>query len=234
MTAPAGYPVSGIDVSAWQDPAGDAAIMKGLAFAGIRAVYGTERDARYAAHEAAARKAGLVVIAYAFGRNGDGAAQARTMLAAAPRADLYALDLESDGAAPRMTDSQASAFLAAARGLTPRRVGLYHSESGFPAALGQQFNWIAKWGRVPPRTAWSFWQWQGSPLDRDVFNGTIAQLRSMAGLADATVPEAARLAAAIKKNAAYLANKPADTRPYVKAIGDYTDRLAAMAAAKED
>jgi hypothetical protein len=55
------------------------------------------------------------------------------------------------------------------------------SESGFES-LGQHYNWVAKWGSVPPSGQWLFWQWQGAPLDRNYFNGTMDDLRAFIGL----------------------------------------------------
>ncbi len=186
--------VNGIDISSFQGASNDDTIMDGCAFVGIRACYGAlpwtdglghvhqPQDASYPVHEANARKHKAVVIAYCFGRHQDGARQADVLLAAAPHADLYALDMERDGGSPAMTASQASAFLARMASKTPKKCGLYHSESGFPSGLGEAFRWVAKWGATPPSGPWAFWQFQGSPLDRDRFNGTLAQLRSMAAV----------------------------------------------------
>lgn len=179
------YTVNGIDISVWQSPSSDGSNMDGCEFVGIRACYGTSPDGSYAAHEANARAHGAVVIAYCFGRFGNGPSQADALLATAPHADLYALDLEADAGNPAMTGAQAAAFLAHAKASTGKRVGLYHSESGFPTGLGQEFNWVAKWGSTPPSIPWAFWQWQGSPLDRDYYNGTLDSLRALAGLVTA-------------------------------------------------
>lgn len=206
-TFPAAYPVHGIDVSKWQDPANDGAIMDGLAFVGIRACYGTTPDTAYAAHEANARAHGAVVLAYCFGRYADGSQQAKALVNAAPHADLYVLDMEADGTNQAMTASQASAFFAAIRSLTPKKAGLYHSESGFPTGLGQQFNWVAHWGTTtPPKVPWAIWQFQGSPLDSDVFNGTLDQLKAMAGVDQPAYP-------------ASLGPKPKDATGYISITG---------------
>lgn len=170
---------TGVDISRWQDPAHDADVFKGADFAGIRATYGTAPDTAYAAHEANARKAGAVVIAYCFGRAGDPVAQARATVAAAPHADLYALDVESDGASPGMSAQGAVGWLAGMRGLTGKKLVLYHSESGYPH-VGQDLRWVANWDGQPA-IPWDFWQWSGSPLDRDQFNGTHEQLAALAG-----------------------------------------------------
>jgi hypothetical protein len=139
----------------------------------------------YATHSANFRKAGLIAGAYAFGTFGDGPAQALALLDTARGADLLALDLETEAGKPRMTDDQARAFIAAVHGVG-RKVGLYHSDSGYPF-LGQDWDWVAKWGTEAPRRHWSFWQWQGTPLDRDRFNGTLDELKRM--VAPTPVPE---------------------------------------------
>lgn len=181
-TVAPGCGVNGIDISRWQPASTDEVNMDGCEFVGIRATYGMQPDPLYAAHEANARRHGAVVLAYCFGRYLDAVSQAQALVSAAPRADLYVLDLEADGAGPSMTASQASAFLAAMRGLTAKRTGLYHSASGFPSGLGEQFRWVAQWGATPPAYPWAFWQRRGAPLDLDCFNGTVADLRGMAAL----------------------------------------------------
>lgn len=169
----------GIDISQWQPTTPD---LTGLSFVFVRATYGTGYDTRYAMHAANVRAAGLVLGAYAFGRNGDGAAQAATLLAAAPDADLYALDLEADGANPSMTAAQAQAFIAAMHA-AGKQCGLYHSLSGFPT-LGQDWNWVAAWDGIDPGAGWTLHQWtnkaaDGRPLDQDIFAGDAQALAAL-------------------------------------------------------
>lgn len=174
---------TGYDVSVYQQHTPPLA-GKGFLFA--RASYGTARDPLYGMHIANARAAGVVTGAYHFGVHGQtAAAQAHTFLTVAGAVDLYVLDLEKDGNNPRMTDDQARTFMSIV-GLR-HKVGLYHSESGFPT-LGQDYNWIAKWGPNPPARAWKFWQYRGSPLDLDVFNGDIGDLRRFVGQAVPPTP----------------------------------------------
>lgn len=162
--------VQGIDVSKWQPTTPS---LTGLSFLIARASIGTVIDPTYSMHIANARKAGLVVGAYHFGDNRTTAAeQARVFLKAAGDVDYYFLDHEG---ANQMSTAQAKAFIAAVRA-AKGKCGLYHSLSGFPD-LGQDFNWIALWAGSPPRIPWLFWQYQGSPLDSNVFNGTLEQLR---------------------------------------------------------
>jgi len=170
--------LDGIDVSQWQAATPP---LVGQAFAFARATYGTGIDTRYAMHAANFRKAGIVTGAYAFGTVGDGAAQAAAFLKVAHDADLLALDLEQEPAKPPMTEAQARAFIAAMHGVG-RQIGLYHSNSGFPF-LGQDWDWIARWTNLPPVHRWTFWQYQGKPIDRDRYNGTLADLHQLAGIA---------------------------------------------------
>ena len=167
--------LDGVDVSAHQatTPA-----LAGVEFLFARATYGTSSDVRYAAHIGRARAAGLATGAYHFGRTGNVSAQVAAFLAAAGSVDWYALDLESDGANPAMTRAEAVAFVLGVHA-TGRRIGLYHSESGFPA-VGQDWNWVANWSATP-KIPWTFWQHRGSPLDLDRFKGTSAELHRTTG-----------------------------------------------------
>jgi lysozyme len=174
--------IDGIDVSRHQSttPA-----LGGLSFAFARATYGSYGDSKYAVHSAAFRAAGIVAGAYHFGRSTPSPElQVAAFLKAAGGADLLALDLESDGGNVPMSAAQARAFIAAVHA-AGRKIGLYHSRSGFPS-LGQDWNWVAKWGSAAPTgIPWAFWQWQGSPLDRNRFNGTLADLNRLGGRAPA-------------------------------------------------
>ncbi len=166
--------LNGIDVSAWQKTTPP---LTGLSFLFARATYDVSPDAMYATHVANARKAGLRVGAYHFGTGkSTPQAQAAAFLKAAGDVDFYCLDLESDPTP--MTQAQATAFIGAVKA-TGRPCGLYHSASGFPS-LGQSYNWVAKWGTVPPIGSWMFWQYQGSPLDKDHFWGTAVDLAKLA------------------------------------------------------
>lgn len=178
--------IKGIDLSHHQDRTPSLA---GLGFVFVRATYGGSPDGRYARHVAAARAAGLVVGAYHFGVGGAQAsvtAQVDAFLATAKDADVLALDLERNvlrggRIGPTMTRDEAKAFIAAVHARDPRKILLYHSRSGFPN-LGQDGNWIAQWGGTPPKgIPWAFWQYRGSPLDLNLFNGDRATLLRLIG-----------------------------------------------------
>ena len=169
--------LEGIDVSRWQATTPS---LSGKSFLFARATYGTVADAMYATHIANARKAGLLVGAYAFGVGDVPVAdQVAAFLATAGSVHFYVLDLERNGSRTSMTGTQAAAFIVAVRA-KGHPCGLYHSESGFPS-LGQSYNWIANWSQIPA-IGWTFWQYRGSPLDLDRFNGDLAKLRVLGGV----------------------------------------------------
>jgi hypothetical protein len=168
---------AGIDISHWQATTPG---LGGLSFVVCRTTYGLMRDRLYDIHSAAVLRAGLRLGAYHFGRSarwGSISSQVTAFLARAGNAHFLVLDLESDGS-PSMTNAEARAFIAGVRSRDTkrRRIGLYHSFSGFPADLGQDFNWPAAWRSTPPAMSWALWQYHGGPLDRDWFHGTSAQL----------------------------------------------------------
>lgn len=168
--------LDGIDVSSHNGPFST----DGQSFVIIRASYGTGRDMAFGRHFARARAAGVVTGAYCFGRNQDPAAQADRLIEIGGEADLLVLDRESDAGHPTMTVHQARAFIARIheRG---RRVGLYASESGYPAdAFGADWRWVANYSREP-RVPWDIWQWTGTLIDRNRFRGTLADLHMLAG-----------------------------------------------------
>jgi hypothetical protein len=178
--------IEGIDISHWQAQTPPLGTSLGFVFA--RATYGTYPDDRYAQHAANVRAAGKVLGAYHFGRYGDPASQARAFLATIGDVRLVALDFEKDGTNRHMTPDQARLFIRSVQA-TGRTVGLYASDSGFPS-LGQNWNWVANWSDRPSRP-WAFWQYEvsGTPrIDRDRFDGTMEQLRALAGLAPEPKP----------------------------------------------
>jgi hypothetical protein len=168
--------LKGIDISQHQSTTPS---LEGLSFIVLRASIATTLDTKYAQHYAAARKAGLVTMAYHFGYSEDQspiAAQAETFLATAADADFLWLDQEEQG----FTDEQAQQFIDAVRLVRP--CGLYHSASGF-GGVNCDAKWVADWRAESvtagyPRTsdgskefpAWDLWQYQGSPLDKNYHN----------------------------------------------------------------
>lgn len=175
----------GLDVSKYQSKTPSLA---GIDFLFARATYATTPDPMYRTHIANARRAGLVTGAYHFGVGWTSPTkQAAAFLKAAGDVDLYVLDLERDSA-KTMSLAQADDFIKAVKA-QGKRIGLYHSQSGFPQ-IGQNYNWVAVWRSMPPDVRWAFWQYTSSGhlsgysgrLDLDRFNGTRAQLRAFAGI----------------------------------------------------
>lgn len=230
--------LAGIDVSRWQTRTPD---LSGLSFAFARATYGVTADARYAAHTAAFRAAGLVVGAYHFGVGGAQApipAQVEAFLRVAGDADLLALDLERNGSGPTMTQAEARTFIASVHG-RGRRIGLYASRSGFPARLGQDWDWIADYtalaarlGRPATTVPWTFWQWTsrggpgGSGLDRDWFNGDLTALRQLAGKEpERPAPVSPGTIADLRRYIAKLAAVKRPTAAVRSKLAEYRSRL---------
>ncbi len=173
--------LTGLDVSRYQ---GTTPPLTNYAFLFARATFGLKVDSMFATHIANAKKAGIVTGAYHFGYSAAVArpekqAQVFVALALKYGADLWALDLE--GSSAPMTNAEAKAFIAEVHRLG-YKIGLYGSRSGFPLSLGQDFDWIADWdSSVFPAHA-ELWQYRGSPLDLDKFNGTPEELLALAAI----------------------------------------------------
>lgn len=176
-------PLQGIDVSAHNGTFST----DGQAFVFIRACYGSGKDTKFDEHLATAKAAGVVTGAYCFGRNMDPILQASRLLEIAPDVDFLFLDYENDAGHPHMTSDQAKAFIRDVQ-TAGRKIGLYASESGYPAnAFGADYRWVANYSRQPV-VPFQFWQYQGSPLDRSRFYGTKTQLLALAGHPAAPTP----------------------------------------------
>jgi lysozyme len=169
-------------------------------------------DNMYQQNRQKAQAAGLLWGAYHFGSAGDGAAQADFFLSKANADDqtLLVLDYEPNGNST-MTLDQARAFVSRVQSVTGRFPGLYSGSlikeqlGGKPAdpLLSQCFLWIAQYGPAPkniPATwpNWTMWQYTDGNVgpqphsvdgigncDRDQFNGTLAALQQLWGVAQA-------------------------------------------------
>jgi len=170
----------GIDVSAYQTTTPSLA---GLSFAFAKASEGLFADPKYAMHQANFAKAGIVRGAYHFNRNdvGDPTKQATFFLAIAGNVDLLALDVEGTHA---FSLAQSQTFIAAIHA-AGKRIGMYHSRSGFPNA-GQDWNWVADYTGQVPSIPWSIWQYGPRKIgtvsiDGDTFAGDAAALQKLVG-----------------------------------------------------
>lgn len=166
----------GVDLSYWQS---ETPPLDELDFVMVRATYNVSADTRYAMHAANVRAAGRILGAYHFGTGRTlPELQAGAFLATiGPSVRLVALDLESDPIP--MTAEEAAAWIRAVQS-SGRKVGLYHSASGFPA-LGQDWDWIAAWDVPAPPAGADMWQSRGAPLDLDTFLGDAAALAALGG-----------------------------------------------------
>jgi hypothetical protein len=163
----------GMDVSKWQATTPS---LTGLSFLFARASVGLRADERYDMHIANARAKGLIVGAYHFNWSGlTVSGQVAAFLAAAGDVDFYFVDVEGANAFSR---TETASFIAGMHD-AGKPCGLYHSDSGYFDA-GQDYDWVAKWSPTPPSRHWQFWQYRGSPLDLDRFNGTLAELKALA------------------------------------------------------
>jgi GH25 family lysozyme M1 (1,4-beta-N-acetylmuramidase) len=165
----------GIDVSVYNGSV--AAIVPGLDFVIARASIGASVDGRYHDHAASTLHSGKVLGAYHFAVYGPGPTrQARTFLDVATRAAFLAVD--DEGVALTHPET-VRGIIANLHKLDPQRrhVGLYSSDGTWPGDLGQDFDWVASWGQ-PPGRPWRFWQYSGTKLDRDQYQGDVVALRT--------------------------------------------------------
>ncbi len=168
--------LNGIDISHYQTTTPN---LTNEDFVFVKTTDGLNKDPMYDMHVSNVLKAEKVLGDYAFGYDLSPTFSAEQQAAAFllfRTTELLALDLENSKIP--MTNTQGAAFIAYvhAKG---HKIGLYHSDSGFPN-LGQDWNWVANYS-VKPTRKWTFWQSSGGPLDQDVFNGDMTALLALAG-----------------------------------------------------
>jgi len=189
-------------------------------------------DPKYSAREIAATKIGLSWGAYHFATRADGTAQADHFLAAAkPGPDtLIALDLET-WKGGTVTAIQAVQFIRRIFAKLGRYPWLYGSDIltqflEHPAPEFKQcLNWIARYGAHPPAVPWKLWQYTDGkvgnaprevpgigPCDRNIFDGTLEELKTVWAFRPALIPEPPAPAvlpeppAPVKENSAVINN----------------------------
>lgn len=173
--------LEGIDVSRWQ---GSTPSLAGLSFLIAKATEGTWPDPMFAKHIANARAAGLVVGAYHFARDDVALPdQVDAFLAATADVPWLAFDVEGRHAWSLAALRQAVKRVHDAG----RQVGVYMSDSAYLEA-GQDWRWVARWSPTAPTRHWDLWQYRGSPADLDRFDGTLDELRELAGQEAQMVP----------------------------------------------
>lgn len=171
----------GVDISHWQTLSEWSTT--GLTFVICKASEGTNPDDMFQKHVAKARAAGLIVGAYAFNRDDvDMQAQVDAFAKYSAGADIFAIDVEG---AHAFTSAQTRDFCNRFRAKTGKKIGLYHSASGFFDA-GQDWDWVAHWGVSEPSRSWDLHQYRGAPLDLDQFNGTAAEMRAWVAALNST------------------------------------------------
>lgn len=198
--------VAGIDVSKYQGVVDWPAVQKaGVGFAFIRVSDGLDSpDEHFAANWAGAHAVGLLRGAYQYFRpSEDAAAQAGLFLKAVMRlrpGDLPpVLDVETlDDLPPKDVVRQIRTWLSIVAKRTGRTPILYTNGSTWTALgapdMSAYLLWMARWeAQCPPPLAgfarWHFWQYANDgqvdgiegAVDLDWFNGTLADLRLLAG-----------------------------------------------------
>lgn len=198
--------VGGIDVSKYQGAVQWPAVQKaGVSFAFIRVSDGLDSpDERFAENWAGARAAGLLRGAYQYFRpSEDATAQADLLLRAVRRlrpGDLPpVLDVETlDGLPAKDAVAQIQKWLAYVAKRTGRTPILYTNIATWNALGAPDLSayplWMARWeAECPPALSgfarWHFWQYANNgqvegvsgAVDLDWFNGTLADLRVLAG-----------------------------------------------------
>ncbi len=173
----------------------------------------TFTDKVYARRKDQALRAGLLWGAYHFGVGGDGSDQADFFLSTVkPDAQtLIVLDYEPNLTGPTMTLDQAREFVEHAEEVTGRYPGLYSGHlikeqlAGVTTpdpVISKCFLWIAQYNgpkplNIPPTfRTWTFWQYTDGvhgpdphrvtgvgQCDRNRFNGNMAQLKKLWGVA---------------------------------------------------
>jgi len=183
-----------------------AAAQSGIVGVIHKATQGTRyQDPMYETNKAKAAAANLLWGAYHFGDGSEGVEQAEAFLAFVKptKGTLLVLDFEANPQGPSMDLEEARAFVTHVQSVTGRWPGLY---AGYylKQLLGTKSDpvlrncwlWLAQYGptAVVPHNwpAWTMWQYTdgaaGPPpyevpgigrCDRDMFNGTEAELRQL-------------------------------------------------------
>lgn len=142
----------------------------------VKASEGLTADSMYVRHVAKAKAASLLVGAYCFARNDVGLDdQAAFFASHSPGATFLAVDVEG-AHATSLEQTQYLIERIRLHDALNRKILLYMSESGFYRDAGQDDNWIANWSGTP-HLPYLLWQYRGSPLDLDRYEGTLAQLK---------------------------------------------------------
>lgn len=181
----------GIDVSSYQ-PVLTAATISDYDFLFVKATDGgpMSRDPNFASNWAALQKSGKIRGAYHELSGGSPSAQAALFMSAMTSEGLQDGDMlavvvsdypDVDGEKVQQFAGDVTGACKAAKVNCPLIV---YSDLSFLPDLGdvkQYALWIADYNPSAPQSVepwgtWAFWQWTDSPVDKDAFNGTTAQL----------------------------------------------------------
>jgi GH25 family lysozyme M1 (1,4-beta-N-acetylmuramidase) len=172
----------GADFSSAQRLAQVEHVAKGVAFAFVKATQGTGYvNPSFTAQVRMLRQCGVVVGVYHFLEHDvDGAAQFDHLFAnVGSRYALVACDQETDRGV-LVPDHIARAFIRRAhqRGV---KVGRYGDGRVMRRSLGEDWKWVAWWGKTPPPFKWDFWQFSNGDGKQDwnLFRGNAAQLAAL-------------------------------------------------------
>lgn len=183
--------LKGIDISHWQDPKNIA--YKDYDFIIMKASEGINfRDSKMQAHLTNVKKANKLYGFYHYARpeyNADAKKEANYFVSTLNKNDIgnCLLCLDWEGTALKYPIAWAKLWLDTVYQKTGVRPLIYVQESEIKRrdyssiAKANYGLWVAKWSTNEPSTgAWSFyalWQYQGSPLDKDYFNGSAEQFK---------------------------------------------------------
>lgn len=188
-------PVQGVDVSVYQGDYNFAAAHVQFAYTRISDGL-THVDSTFATNWSHMKSAGILRGAYQYFRPGqDETAQAKLVIDKVGKlgpGDLpVELDIETtDGVSTATMIAKAKHWLQLVEAGTGRKPMVYTYSSFFAGnvGLGGYSLWIADYGASCPLmpagwSNWAFWQYSdgGGSLDHDVFNGTLADLKVLAG-----------------------------------------------------
>ncbi len=197
--ASASGPVQGVDVSVYQGNFNWAAAHVAFGYARISDGTGTI-DSTFASNWANMKSAGVLRGAYQFFEPGESeVAQANLMVEKVGKlgpGDLPAMiDVEvTDGQGGGTIGARVAHWLQIVEAGTGRKPIIYTGSYFWQddvgdTGLGAYPVWIAAYGpacpSLPPGwSSWLMWQYSdgGGSLDHDVFNGTLAQLKALAGM----------------------------------------------------
>lgn len=183
----------GIDVSSYQ-PVLTSSVISDYDFVFVKATDGAPmtRDPHFNANWAVLKKAGKIRGAYHELSGASPSAQAALFMSALTSEGLQDGDMlavvvsDYSGVDGDRVLTFANDVVAACKTAKVNCPLIIYSDLSFLPNLGsvkEYALWIAAYNPSAPKSVkpfgtWAFWQWTDSPVDKDAFNGTVAQLTS--------------------------------------------------------